>query len=50
MPQEKGWFLHGGDIHELWAKVGRRVDDLMAEAEKTPETPPKAEKPEPPPA
>lgn len=46
MPQEKGWYLHGGDIHELWAKVGRRVDELIAEAEKTPEPAEKPQKPE----
>lgn len=45
MPQEKGWYLHGGDIHELWAKVGRRVDELIAEAEKVPDMTEGQEKP-----
>lgn len=37
MPQEKGWYLHGGDIHELWAKVDRRVEELLGEAGGLPE-------------
>lgn len=32
MPQERGWYLHGGDYNELWAKLRGRFAEFAREA------------------